>query len=310
MIDVLIIGAGPAGLSAAIYTERSGKHAVCLEALTVGGQIVNTPEIANYPGIKNISGFEFSMGLYEQATELGAEVIYDKALSIASIEDETGTYKKVTTVSGKEYLCRAVIIATGARNRHLGLAKEEEFTGKGVSYCATCDGAFFRKKDVAVNGGGNTALEDALFLSNYCNKVYIIHRRDQFRGEPQNLEAVKNKENIEFVLNSNVIELTGESSLEAVIVKDKITEETRKIPVSGLFIAIGQEPDNKDFEDVAELDQAGYIASDESCKTKTPGVFVAGDCRTKNVRQLTTAASDGAIAALAACEFCNLGTRE
>ena len=299
MVDVIIIGAGPAGLSAAIYVQRAGKKALCLEALTVGGQIVNTPEIANYPGIKKTSGFEFSMGLYEQATELGAEVQYEKAVAIRTEDD----HKVVETESGKAFEAKAVIIATGAKNRHLGLDKEGSLTGRGVSYCATCDGAFFKGKDVAVNGGGNTALEDALFLTNYCNKVYIIHRRDAFRGEPQNLEAVKNKENIEFVLNSTVEELKGDKALEAVVVKDKLSGETREIPVQGLFVAIGQEPDNKDFEDVAELDSAGYVVSDESCKTKTDGIFVAGDCRTKAVRQLTTAASDGAVAALAACAY-------
>ena len=302
MFDVLIIGAGPAGLSAAIYVERAGKHAACLEAMSVGGQIVNTPEIANYPGIKATSGFDFSMALYEQATELGAEVIYEKAVGIRTLESGI---KEVTAESGKSYEARAVIIATGAKNRHLGIDREEELLGRGVSYCATCDGAFFKGKDVAVNGGGNTALEDALFLTNYCNKVYIIHRRDEFRGEPKNLEAVKTKDNIEFVLNATVNELRGEKSLESVVVKDKISGEEREIPVQGLFIAIGQEPDNKDFENVAELDAAGYVAADESCKTKTEGVFVAGDCRTKNVRQLTTAASDGAVAALAACEYLN-----
>ena len=302
MIDVLIIGAGPAGLSAAIYVQRSGKQALCLEEKMVGGQIVNTPEIANYPGIKMVSGFEFSMGLYEQATELGAQVEYERAAKIEKLEgDEDGF--KVITESGKEYETRTVIIATGAKNRHLGIDKEEAFTGKGISYCATCDGAFYKKKDVAVNGGGNTALEDALFLSNYCNKVYIIHRRDEFRGEPKNLEAVKKKENVEFILNSTVIDLKGEKSVEAVTVKNKITGEETDIPVSGLFIAIGQEPDNKGFMDVADLDPAGYVAADESCTTKTPGIFVAGDCRTKAVRQLTTAASDGAVAALAACAY-------
>ena len=299
MIDVIIVGAGPAGLSAAIYVERSGKHAVCFEKLTVGGQIVNTPDIANYPGIKNISGFEFSMGLYEQATELGAEVIYDR---VSGIEKKDNTFK-VTTDSGKEYEAKAVILATGAKNRHLGLDKEEELTGRGVSYCATCDGAFFKGKDVAVNGGGNTALEDALFLTNYCNKVYIIHRRDEFRGEPQNLEAVKKKENIEFVLNSTISELKGDKALEAVVVRNKETQEEKEIPVSGLFIAIGQEPDNGDFSLVADLDKGGYIVADEKCLTKTLGIFVAGDCRTKDVRQLTTAASDGAVAALAACSY-------
>lgn len=303
MADVVIIGAGPAGLSAAIYVQRAGKHAICMEGLTVGGQIVNTPDIANYPGIKKTSGFEFSMGLYEQATELGAEVVYERAVKIEKVSDDKTKGFKVISGSGKEFEAGAVIIATGAKNRHLGIDKEEALTGRGVSYCATCDGAFFKKKDVAVNGGGNTALEDALFLSNYCNKVYIIHRRDAFRGEPQNLEAVKDKPNIEFVLNSTVEELKGEKSLEAVVVKDKNTNELTEIKVQGLFIAIGQEPDNKDFEGVAEIDGAGYVIADESCKTKTPGVFVAGDCRTKSVRQLTTAAADGAVAALAACSY-------
>lgn len=303
MIDVLIIGAGPAGLSAAIYTERAGKHAVCLEAMTVGGQIVNTPDIANYPGIKKISGFEFSMGLYEQATELGADVIYEKAVKISESEEDGQKQFTVLTESGKEFVARAVIIATGAKNRLLGIDKEETLTGRGVSYCATCDGAFFRGKDVAVNGGGNTALEDALFLLNYCSKVYLIHRRSEFRGEPQNLEAIKDKPNIEFVLDSTITELKGDRNLEAVVVKNKNTGELREIPVAGLFIAIGQEPDNGAFSDVAALDEKGYIIADESCTTKIPGVFVAGDCRTKAVRQLTTAASDGAVAALAACSY-------
>ncbi len=303
MIDVLIIGAGPAGLSAAIYTERAGKHAVCLEAMTVGGQIVNTPDIANYPGIKKISGFEFSMGLYEQATELGADVIYEKAVKIRESSDEGQKFFTVLTESGKEFAARSVIIATGAKNRLLGIDKEETLTGRGVSYCATCDGAFFRGKDVAVNGGGNTALEDALFLLNYCRKVYLIHRRSEFRGEPQNLEAIKDKPNIEFVLDSTITELKGDRNLEAVVVKNKNTGELREIPVAGLFIAIGQEPDNGAFSDMAALDEKGYIIADESCTTKIPGVFVAGDCRTKAVRQLTTAASDGAVAALAACSY-------
>ncbi|MCR5226717.1 MAG: thioredoxin-disulfide reductase [Eubacterium sp.] len=298
MIDVLIIGAGPAGLSAAIYVQRSGKKAVCLEGLVVGGQIVNTPEIANYPGIKKTSGFEFSMGLYEQATELGAEIEYEKAVSIEKKDDF-----HVMTESGKEFIAKSVILATGAKNRHLGIDKEEVLTGRGISYCATCDGAFYKGKDVAVNGGGNTALEDALFLSNYCNKVYIIHRRDEFRGEPDSFEAVKSKDNVELVLNSTIEEIKGDKALEGVVVKDKNTGALREIAVAGLFIAIGQVPDNKDFEDVAELDAAGYIDAGEDCKTKTPGVFVAGDCRTKSVRQLTTAASDGAVAALAACAY-------
>lgn len=303
MIDVLIIGAGPAGLSAAIYVERAGKHAVCLEAMTVGGQIVNTPEIANYPGIKKISGFEFSMGLYEQAIELGADIIYEQAVKIRETLNPEEKGFTVLTESGKEFEAKTVIIATGAKNRLLGIDKEESLTGRGVSYCATCDGAFFRGKDVAVNGGGNTALEDALFLTNYCNKVYIIHRRDEFRGEPKNVEAVKSKENVEFVLDSTIDELKGDRNLEAVVVRNKNTGELREIPVAGLFIAIGQEPDNVAFADVTSIDEKGYIRADESCMTETPGIFVAGDCRTKAVRQLTTAASDGAVAALAACAY-------
>ena len=198
-----------------------------------------------------------------------------------------------------------MIIATGAKNRHLGIDKEEELIGNGVSYCATCDGAFFKKKDVAVAGGGNTALEDALFLTNFCNKVYIIHRRDEFRGEPGLLESVKEKANIELVLNSTVEELKGDSALETVVVKNKITGELRNISVQGLFVAIGQEPDNGAFASEVKLDDKGYVVADESCLTDTPGIFVAGDCRTKQVRQLTTAASDGAIAALAACAYLN-----
>ena len=334
MYDVVIIGAGPAGLSAAIYVQRSGKKAVCLESLLVGGQIVNTPEIANYPGIKKTSGFEFSMALYEQAIELGADVDYEKAVSIKKLSElpdyekemlshkyskdmniiaddfyqsgegfDENKYIFVYTESGKVYISRTVIIATGAKNRHLGIDKEEALTGHGISYCATCDGAFYKGKEVAVNGGGNTALEDALFLSNYCSKVYIIHRRDEFRGEPESLEVVKSKENVELVLNSTIEEIKGKDKLESVVVKNKVSGELREIPVAGLFIAIGQEPDNKAFESVAALDPAGYIDAGEDCTTKTSGVFVAGDCRTKSVRQLTTAASDGAVAELAAFAY-------
>ena len=299
MADVIIIGAGPAGLSAAIYVQRAGKTALVLEAFTYGGQIVNTPEVENYPGIAKISGFDFATALYEQATALGAEIVFDRAETL----ETDGEMKKVTTAGGAEYKARAVILATGAKNRHLGIGREEELTGRGVSYCATCDGAFFKGKPVAVNGGGNTALEDALFLSNYCSKVTIIHRREGFRGEPAILETLRNKGNVEFVLNATVTALIGEPKLSAVEVTDKLSGEKKEIPVDGLFIAIGQEPDNRAFADLVELDGAGYIAAGEDCRTKTPGIFTAGDCRTKTVRQLTTAASDGAVAALAACQY-------
>ena len=298
MADVIIIGAGTAGLSAAIYVQRAGKSALVLEAKAAGGQIINTPDIENYPGIAHISGFDFASGLLTQATELGAEVRYEKAEEVTRSEEGF-----TVRTSKNEYAAKAVILATGAKNRPLGLPREEELIGRGVSYCATCDGMFMRGKETAVNGGGNTALEDAEFLSNYCTKVYVIHRRDEFRGDEKTVEILKGKENVEFVLNSTVSAILGEKRVEGVEVTNKITGEKTVLPVSGLFIAIGQMPENGPFENVAELDPKGYFDSGESLLTKTPGVFVAGDCRTKEVRQLTTAASDGAVAALAACRF-------
>ena len=313
MYDVIIVGAGPAGLSAAIYAERAGKKAAVFESYTYGGQIVNTPEIENYPAIQKISGFDFATGLYEQAIGLGAEVLFEKVVSVSRVngngaeDQETPAegglpYFIVKTDSG-EYNAKAVILATGAKNRHLGLAREEELIGRGISYCATCDGAFFKGRDVAVNGGGNTAIEDALFLSNYCSKVYVIHRRSEFRGEKEGLLALQAKENVEFVLNSVVTELLGEEKLSGVEVKDTVTGGVKSIPVDGLFIAIGQAPDNAAFSEIADLDRGGYIISGEDCLTKTEGLFTAGDCRTKQVRQLVTAAADGAVAALAACAY-------
>ena len=299
MKDIVIVGAGPAGLSAAIYVQRSGKSALVLEATTYGGQIINTPDIANYPGLAHVSGVEFATNLYNQAKDLGAEVLFQRVLGV---EDRGET--KVVKTAKAEFPCKAVILATGAKNRPLGLDNEQALIGKGISYCATCDGMFFREKDVAVNGGGNTALEDALFLSNYCGKVTVIHRREGFRGSEESLARLRERENVEFVLNATVDRLEEtEGRLSAVTVKDKNTGDLSSIPVSGLFVAIGQAPDNTPFENVASLDPQGYIAAGEDCETGTPGVFTAGDCRTKKVRQLTTAASDGAVAALAACEY-------
>ena len=294
--DLVIVGAGPAGLTAAIYGQRAGKKTIVLEQLTFGGQIVNSPDVENYPGMAHVSGFDFAMALYEQATGLGAEVRMEKAISV----EDLGAEKLVRTDSN-EYRCKAVILATGAKNRPLGLAKETELTGRGVSYCATCDGNFYRGKVVAVNGGGNTALEDAAYLADICEKVYLIHRRDAFRGDERDVQRLRDKANVEFVLNATIAELVGEEKIEAIVVADKVTGEKRTIAIDGLFVAIGQMPDNAAFADLAELDDAGYILAGEDCRTKTPGVFTAGDCRTKTVRQLTTAAADGAVAALAAC---------
>lgn len=296
--DIVIVGAGTAGLSAAIYAVRAGKSVIVLEATTHGGQIVNTPEVENYPGIKKISGFEFANNLYEQAKSLGAEVVYEKVIGI-----EVNGEEKIVHTTKEDYQAKAVILATGAKNRPLGLEHEKEWIGAGISYCATCDGMFYRGKDVAVAGGGNTALEDAIFLTNYCRKVYLIHRRDAFRGEEKLLQTLKEKPNVEFVLNANITRLIGEDGVDGVEVEDKNTHEKRVIDVMGLFVAIGQMPENSEFINVVDLDKSGYIEAKEDCKTKTKGIFTAGDCRTKKVRQLATAASDGAIAALAACEY-------
>lgn len=300
MYDMVIIGAGPAGLSAAIYGQRAGKKTLLIDAKGFGGQIINTPEVENYPGIKKVSGLELATNLYEQATELGAEIVYEKAVGI----EDTGASKKVKTESAV-YETKSVIIATGAKNRPMGLENEEKYTGAGVSYCATCDGAFFRGRDVAVIGGGNTALEDAEVLSGIADKVYLIHRRDQFRGEEANVKRLREKDNVEFVLNSVPVELVGDTMISGLKVKNVKTEEVITLLVQGVFVAIGQMPDNKDFADVAGLDDKGYVAAGEDCLTNTSGVFTAGDCRTKKVRQLATAAADGAVAALAAVEYIN-----
>ena len=300
MYDMIIIGAGTAGLSAAIYGVRAGKSVLVLEGENYGGQIINSPEVENYPGIAKISGFEFATGLYEQAQNLGAVIAFE---AVSRVE-KTGRDFVVYT-DERELPCHSVILATGAKNRPLGLEREMELIGAGVSYCATCDGAFFRNQVTAVVGGGSTALEDAEFLSSNCSKVYLIHRRDAFRGEQWLVENLRKKENVEFVLNSVVTEILGENGVEGIRVKDKVTGEERKLEINGLFVAIGQMPDNHAFEALVELDESGYIRALEDCKTSEPGIFAAGDCRTKTVRQLTTAASDGAVAGLAACEYIN-----
>ena len=300
MYDMIIIGAGTAGLSAAIYGVRAGKSVLVLEGENYGGQIINSPEVENYPGIAKISGFEFATGLYEQAQNLGAVIAFE---AVSRVE-KTGRDFVVYT-DERELPCHSVILATGAKNRPLGLEREMELIGAGVSYCATCDGAFFRGRDVAVIGGGNTALEDAEVLSGIADKVYLVHRRDQFRGEEANVKRLREKENVEFILDSVPVELVGDTMISGLKVKNVKTEETITLLVQGVFVAIGQMPDNQDFADVARLDDKGYVTAGEDCLTGTPGIFTAGDCRTKKVRQLATAAADGAVAALAAVEYIN-----
>ena len=272
MHDIIIVGAGTAGLSAAIYGLRAGKSVLVLEQASYGGQIINTPEIENYPAIQKISGFEFATNLYNQAKNLGAEFAFEK---VEGIEDK-GQFKEVKT-KDKSYEGKTVILATGAKNRSLGVEKEEELVGKGISYCATCDGMFYRGKVVAVNGGGNTAVEDATFLSDYGEKVYVIHRRDEFRADKAEVDRLVAKPNVELVLNSTVKRLGSDASgLTGVVVANKDGEE-RTLKVDGLFVAIGQAPDNQAFSELVELDGKGYISAGESTLTKTPGNPPAGN---------------------------------
>ncbi len=299
MKDIVIIGAGPAGLTAAIYALRAGKSVLVLEKELFGGQITYSPSVENYPGYKQISGNEFAENLIEQATVLGAEIELAEATKIVD-----GPVKTVIT-DGGSYECKSVIIAAGSRHRRLGLRGEEELIGAGVSYCAVCDGAFFKGKTVAVAGGGDAALQDAIFLSDRCRKVFVIHRRDTFRGEARLETVLRSRDNVEFVMNSVVESLEGKEKLSGVTVRNRQTGETKTIPLDGLFIAVGQEPQNTPFSDMIALDGAGYADAGEDCRTGTPGIFVAGDCRRKAVRQLTTAVGDGAVAGLAAVDYIN-----
>lgn len=298
MFDIIIIGAGTAGLTAALYGARAGKKVLVLEEKNAGGQIINSPTIENYPGIQHISGFEFIRSLQEQAEAAGASIKNSRAQKI--VDQGEG---KVVMTKERLYQSRAVIICTGVVQKKLGLPKEKELTGCGVSYCAVCDGAFYRDKRVAVVGGGNTALEDALFLSNYCKRVYLIHRKDQFRGESWMVNQLLQTENVEFILESTVTCLQGKTSLESLQIKNVKTNIIDELIVNGLFIAIGQQPSNESFAGTVALDEQGFICADETCRTNVRGIFAAGDCRTKKVRQLVTAAADGAVAALASCEI-------
>lgn len=296
MKDIIIIGAGPAGLCAALYACRAGKTVEIFEREVFGGQITYSPKVENYPGIPEISGNEFAEALISQVTELGASIRFGDVTSVTSEGDE-----KIVTVSGKEHRCRAVIIATGSRHRTLGIEREEELVGSGVSYCAVCDGAFFAGRDVCVVGGGNTALQDAIYLSARSSKVYLIHRRDEFRGDAALVRKIRNTENIEVITPARVVSLGGEDMLESVTV-ELSDKTTRELPVSGIFIAVGQLPQNAPFEGVVPLDGKGYIDVDEGLVCGE-GIFAAGDCRRKHLHQLTTAVGDGAAAATLAVEY-------
>ena len=297
MVDIIVIGGGPAGLTAAVYARRAGKSVLVLEKDALGGQITWSPKVENYPAVPAVSGMDLGNRMAEQAMDMGAEVEIDEVLRI----EDFGSHKRVYGSFGTEYDARAVILAAGAKPRKLGLKREDELVGSGVGYCAVCDGAFFKGQAVAVNGGGNSALQDAVLLSDLCSRVYLVHRRDSFRGEEALVNLLRGKENVEFVLNAVITGLKGDSELSGITVEQDGLQ--REIPVSGLFVAIGHEPDLAAFADFLDRDAQGYAVSDEGCLTKTEGFFVAGDCRRKKIRQVTTAAADGAVAALAACAW-------
>lgn len=288
MYDLIIIGGGPAGLTAALYSLRANKKVLVIESGVYGGQIVKAHKIENYPGIHSISGAEYAISLYEQVKNLGAEFKSETVIHVN--EDKT----VITNLSS--YQAKAVIIATGAGYKKLQIDNEENFIGKGISYCATCDGNFFKNKTVAVVGGGDTAIKDAIYLSDIVKKLYVIHRRDSFRCEDKTLDELKSKENVEFILNSNVIKLNGDNLLESIEVKNN-DGSISTIELNGLFIAVGQEPKNGIFTNLVNIDKAGYIESEDGVHTNVEGIYVAGDARQKELRQLTTAVSDGSIAA-------------
>ncbi len=296
MYDIIIIGAGPAGLTAALYAARANKKVLILEAKVYGGQIVNASLIENYPGIADISGFDYATNLYNQVKNLGCDIKYQTVIRI----DDDNT---VITNTDK-YHAKAIILATGASNRKLNIPLEDKYVGKGISYCATCDGHFYKDRVVAVVGGGNTALEDAIYLSDLASVVYLIHRRDEFRGEGKYIDEINKKSNIKLILNSNVTKIIGEENLNSIEVTDN-SNKKNIIDIDGLFIAIGQDPNNQIFKGLIDLDDNGYIISSDGVHTNRDKIYVAGDAREKDLRQLTTAVADGAIAATVAIKEIN-----
>jgi len=298
LYDILIIGGGPAGLTAATYARRAGKSVLVIEKNAFGGQITWSPKVENFPGYLSLSGTELGDKLLEQAMEQGAEAELEEVVSVSVGADGV---KTVQCESGAQFQGRALIIAVGAKPRMLGLAREEALVGNGVCFCAVCDGAFYAGQDVAVCGGGNAALQDALLLSEKCRRVTLIHRRDSFRGEQKLVEALEKRDNVDFIMSTQITGLLGDNELSGLTLSQ--SGEERTLPVAGLFVAVGHQPDNAVFAGLLDLDEAGYAAAGEDCLTKSAGVFVAGDCRAKGVRQLTTAAADGSVAALAACRY-------
>ena len=299
MYDIIVIGGGPAGLTAALYARRANKSVLVIEKATFGGQITYSPKVENIPGFISLTGNEFAEKLVEQVLEQGAEV---EAAEVEKVEVE-GNIKKVTTDCGDVFEGKSLIIATGARHRLLGLPNEESYIGEGISFCAVCDGAFYEDKTVAVIGGGNSALQEALLLSDLAKKVYVVQNLDFLTGEEKLSEQLSERDNIEVILGTVVKELHGEGELTGITVTEEKTGKDTLLEVDGMFIAIGLVPQNEIFTEVITLDDRGYAEAGEDCITSALGIFAAGDCRKKRIRQVTTAAADGAIAALAACDY-------
>lgn len=293
MYDLIVVGAGAAGMTAALYALRNSKTVLVLESESLGGQIANSPRLENYPSIKEISGEQFADNLFEQITAHGAELEIEKVVAIEKLGE--GNFKVKTEYN--EYSAKSVVIASGVKHKHLRTKSDrEDLVGKGVYYCAICDGAFYKGQEVAVIGDANTALQYSLLLASYCKKVYVYTLFDKFFGDKAHVKALMSKENIEWRPNTSVIDFIGEKELTAIEYKDA-DGNIKRHELPAVFVAIGQIPDNKAFENLVDIDKMGYIIADESCKTKTEGLFVAGDCRTKAVRQVSTAIGDGAIAA-------------
>ncbi len=297
MYDIVIIGAGPAGLTAAIYGARAGKKVLVIEKDSFGGQIAQSPKVENFPTVKEASGLELTDMMVDQVLALGVDIEMDEVVGVENAPI------RVHGASGSMWEAKAVIIATGAKPRRLELDGEDDLIGNGISFCAVCDGSFYAGKTVAVHGGGNSALQEALYLADICETVYLIHRRDSFRGEERLAALLESRENVEFILNSKITAYIQEGgALKGIEVTDNIGI-AQTIDLDGLFLAIGHEPQMEVFDALLPLNEGGYADIDEKCEADLPGIFVAGDCRVKGVRQVTTAMSDGATAALAACRF-------
>lgn len=298
MYDIIIIGSGPAGLTSAIYALRAGKSVLILEKSAFGGQVTYSPKIENYPAMGQISGNELADKMVDQALSMGADINLE---TVTGIRD--GEVKVVVTEDG-EYECKSVIIATGVKHRRLGLPNEEDFIGEGISFCAVCDGAFYKGQSVAVIGGGNSALQEAVLLSEGCTRVTMVQNLAYFTGEAKLLEILRSRDNVEFITSSVVDSIIADgSTFKGIKIKNEETGELSDILCDGMFVAIGLAPENGIFSDVAKLNDWGYFDSAEDCTTVTPGIYVAGDCRSKRIRQITTATADGAVAALAACAY-------